>query len=565
VIGELQGQIYEIELRLGHRNSSQSWNGTARLLRQDLQGMAGVRLTDKDQRAVLLTDGEFPVTLGANQSAYYKLSGTALQIGVLVIDSDTSSVGDLSPSFYYRVVDKSTGRVADLISIPPAAESLLAANTVIAQTNSLEVGIAIVGESGLRRPPGPNVATPVGVTAILDNGALLTATTTLGGNEPRQKSFFPRDALGALPVDVQASRLLLTSHERFYATALGLGLPPAFRDIQIGAAPVLPESTRNAPLRVLADLRGVHVGGAVQAGLLRETAYSATIARELNVITPENDLKFGPIHPLRATYNFANADAIVSFAEANAIQVRGHTLVWHSQLPSWVTGGTWTRDELIAVLREHILSVVGRYKGRVAYWDVVNEAIDDQGNLRNTIWLQVIGPDYIEMAFRWAHEADPDAKLFYNDYSAEALGTKSNAVYSLVQNLVQRGAPIHGVGFQGHFILSSPPRVQDISTNMARLAALGLEVHFTEVDIRIQQPFTEAKFVQQASLYASLTQACLAAANCKAFVLWGFTDKYSWIPSFFTGYGAALIFDGSYLPKPAYYALSDTLAGASPP
>src|SRR5207302_7761217 len=116
-------------------------------------------------------------------------------------------------------------------------------------------------------------------------------------------------------------------------------------------------------------------------------------------------------------------------------------------------------------------TLVGRYKGRVSYWDVVNEAIDDSGNLRNTIWLQVIGPDYIDMAFRWAHEADPAAKLLYNDYSAEGLGRKSDAVYTLVRSLLQEGVPIQGVGLQSHFTLSSPPKIDDISANMSRLAA----------------------------------------------------------------------------------------------
>jgi endo-1,4-beta-xylanase len=312
-------------------------------------------------------------------------------------------------------------------------------------------------------------------------------------------------------------------------------------------------------------MRGILLGAAVQAGLLLESDYSRTAARELGIVTPENDMKFGPIHPQPTSYSFANADAIVNFAQARGIQVRGHTLVWHSQLPSWITGRSWTRDELTAVLREHIMTVVGRYKNRVACWDVVNEAIDDQGNLRSTIWLQTIGPEYIEMAFRWANQADPDARLFYNDYSAEGLNAKSDAVYALVQDLLRKGVPIHGVGFQAHLLQASPPRVQDISTNMTRLAALGLSVHFTELDIRIQEPFTSAKLVQQADLYRSLGQACVSAPNCNGFILWGFTDKYSWIPRQFSGYGGALIFDSQYLPKPAYFGLSDALAGVSPP
>ena len=137
-----------------------------------------------------------------------------------------------------------------------------------------------------------------------------------------------------------------------------------------------------------------------------------------------------------------------------------------SQLPAWLTEGTWTRDELIAIIREHITTVVGHYRGRVAAWDVVNEGVGDDGSLRDTIWLRGIGPEYIDMAFRWAHEADPDALLFYNDYAGEGLGTKSDAIYALVQGLLERGVPINGVGLQMHVSLRWSPQPQDVAANM---------------------------------------------------------------------------------------------------
>jgi endo-1,4-beta-xylanase len=293
---------------------------------------------------------------------------------------------------------------------------------------------------------------------------------------------------------------------------------------------------------------------------LGESEYARTLGREFDMVTPENEMKFGPVHPGPATYNFSSADAIVDFALKHGMQVKGHTLVWHSQLPTWLTNRSWTRDELMAVLRDHITTLIGRYKDRVGYWDVVNEAIDDSGNLRNTIWLQVIGPDYIEMAFRWAHEADPNAKLIYNDYGTEGLGRKSDAVYALVRGLLQKGVPLQGVGLQGHFILSSPPKLEDVSANLSRLAALGVDAYVSELDIRIQTPVSDMKLSDQATLYGAIAEACLSAPNCKAIGLWGFTDKYSWIPSFYPGYGNALIFDSQYLPKPAYLSLSDTLS-----
>ena len=313
-------------------------------------------------------------------------------------------------------------------------------------------------------------------------------------------------------------------------------------------------------LRSLAQARGIQIGAAVAAGPLRsEPLYAQTLAREFSMLTPENAMKFGPLHPGRERYDFSDADAIVDFAEAHDMRVRGHTLVWHNQLPPWLTAGKWTREELIEILREHIMTVVGHYRGRVVAWDVVNEAVADDGSLRDTIWLRGIGPQYIDMAFRWAHEADPDALLFYNDYGGEGRGRKSDAIYALVKDLLQRGVPIHGVGLQMHVALGWHPKPQDVAANMERLAALGLEVHITEMDVRIKSPATEEELAAQARIYRDMLEVCLSAENCKAFVLWGFTDRHSWIPQFFRGWGSGLIFDSSYQPKPAYDALMDVL------
>lgn len=314
-------------------------------------------------------------------------------------------------------------------------------------------------------------------------------------------------------------------------------------------------------LRSLAQVRSLWIGAAVAVGpLLDEVLYARTLAREFNMLTPENAMKFGPVHPDLDRYNFDAADTIVDFAEENDMQVRGHTLVWHSQLPSWLTEGNWTREELIQILQEHIMTVVGHYRGRVLAWDVINEAVADNGRLRETIWLNGIGPEYIDMAFQWAHEADPGALLFYNDYSGEGLGAKSDAIYALTQGLLQRGVPIHGVGLQMHVSVDSFPRPQDVAVNMERLSALGLEVHITEMDVRIQDPATEEDLIRQASVYRDVFHVCQSVQNCKAFVLWGFTDLHSWISSHIGGWDTALIFDKVYRPKPAYNALIDELS-----
>ena len=316
-------------------------------------------------------------------------------------------------------------------------------------------------------------------------------------------------------------------------------------------------------LRALADRSGLLVGAAVASGPLRsDEAYRNVLAREYSVLTPENALKFGNVHPEPDRYDFRDFDQIVSFAEFHQMRVRGHTLVWHRQLPSWLEERNWTRDELTEVLRTHIHEVVGRYRGRVHYWDVVNEAISDFWGLRRTIWLRTLGPDYIEMAFRFAHEADPDALLFYNEYGVEGLGRKSERMYELVSGLLQRGVPIHGVGLQTH-ITQTIPSPGELGANLRRIETLGLRIHLTEVDVGVPQPTTEGRLLKQAVLYQQLMDSCLAVRSCGAFVTWGFTDAHSWVPSFFPGLGAALPFDSELRPKLSYGALAGSLM-ASP-
>lgn len=316
---------------------------------------------------------------------------------------------------------------------------------------------------------------------------------------------------------------------------------------------------QDLPLRALAEARGIEIGAAVAVAPLRsETDYSEVLQREFGMLVGENAFKWESIHPGPKVFRFDETDAIVTFAEANGMKVRGHTLVWHNQNPRWLTGAIPTRDEAIAVLKTHIQTVVGHYKGRIAAWDVVNEAVDDStGELRASPWLTAIGPDYIGLAFQFAHEADPAAKLYYNDYGAEGVGGKGDAVYHLVKGLKEQGVPIDGVGWQGHFQQSS--FIMDMKDNGRRLADLGLEVSITELDVRIPIPATDLMLEKQAGMYKKVTETCLALPNCKAIVTWGFTDKHSWVPGFFGGEGAALPFDENYKPKLAYDAIRAAL------
>lgn len=319
-----------------------------------------------------------------------------------------------------------------------------------------------------------------------------------------------------------------------------------------------------ASLRSLAAQRGISIGAAMVLTPLRENPiYGEVLAREFNMVTPEDAMKFGPLtRDGRDRYDFSKTDAIVEFAREHQMQIRGHTLVWHNRQPEWLREGEFSRDELIEILRSHIQTVVGRYKGQIAVWDVVNEAIADDGSFRDTIWWRGIGPEYIEMAFRWAHEADPDALLFYNDYGGEGMNQKSDVIFNLVQDLQQQGVPIHGVGLQMHiWNVDKYPKPQQVSQNMKRIGELGLQVQITEMDVGLQKGTgtEEARLAAQANLYGDMLRVCLNADNCTAFVLWGFTDAYSWTRQIEEEPNLPLIFDESFQPKPAYFKLREVL------
>jgi len=334
---------------------------------------------------------------------------------------------------------------------------------------------------------------------------------------------------------------------------------PAVRD----APP--PRSSDIPTLRQLADGRSFDIGASVRVRPLKnQEPYRQTLAREFNTVTAGNAMKFGPIHRERDRYTFEAADGVVEFAEEHGMKVRGHTLVWHQQNARWLRDGTFARDELVDVLRDHVTTVVARYRGRVFAWDVVNEAIDvgEPDSLRRGVWRDTIGPEYIDMAFRWAREADPKAKLFYNDYGIEGKNSKANAAYELVRGMVERGVPIDGVGLQMHIRINDYPSPHALRANMERYGELGLEVHVTEMDVQIYNGVgsREERLAAQAMVYRDMLALCLGSEACTAFVTWGFTDRFTWIPRFFRHPDSPLPFDADYRPKPAYYGMHEALA-----
>jgi endo-1,4-beta-xylanase len=237
--------------------------------------------------------------------------------------------------------------------------------------------------------------------------------------------------------------------------------------------------TKLRGLRHLGVRHDLLIGSVVDMGALAtDPHYGEVLRREFSTVTAENAMKWQDVEPQRGVSDFAAADELVELARRNKQVVHGHVLVWHNQLPGWLAGGSFTPEELETILRDHVFEVAGHFRGRVRSWDVVNEPFNEDGTLRETIWSQALGPDHIEQALRWAHEADPNAKLYLNDYNLESLGPKSDAMYALAQDLLARGVPLHGVGFQGHLgIQYGFPG--GLTENLQRFADLGLEVAFT--------------------------------------------------------------------------------------
>jgi|GEM_PF-564995 len=341
----------------------------------------------------------------------------------------------------------------------------------------------------------------------------------------------------------------------------------------------IPTITADKSLRKYAAMQNKYIGTCVGNNSSFYSLYYnspthifyKTVNDNFNCVVAENEFKPYAVHTSRYVYNFSNVDKLIAFTQKNNTRLRGHTLIWHSQLPSWLGAGTdgltntnnYTRDTLLKIMKEHITTIVGHCKGKVQEWDVVNEPFEGSGALRKSIWQQVIGNDFIDSAFVYAHQADPDALLYLNEYGVEDMGgSKSEAMFNLISGLKNKGIPIHGAGLQCHFSASgfNPHKVEQ---NIKRYAPLGLNCIITELDLSLPTAaFGNADYYkQQAINYATLANIWLRNDNSPTFVMWGFTDLYSWIPSNSGNTrGEALIFDTKYQPKPAYNAILNTIA-----
>ena len=348
----------------------------------------------------------------------------------------------------------------------------------------------------------------------------------------------------------------------------------------LGGQPSLKETFKNL----------FYIGTALNYDQIRglETASTKIIEKQFNSITPENILKWESIHPEPNKYNFAPADSFVALGEKNNMFMVGHTLIWHYQTPAWVfeddSGNQVDRETLLRRMRDHIFAVVGRYKGRINGWDVVNEAVDDNGQPRKSNWMQIIGEDYLQKAFEWAHEADPDAELYYNDYNLW-IPAKRESVVQLVRNLQSKGVHIDGIGLQGHWGLDYPP-LDELEASIVSYSMLDVQVMITELDLNILplpapemgadialnfelqkelNPYPEelpdSMQEKLANRYAELFMVLNKHHNSISRVtLWGVHDGQSWSNNWPVRGRTAypLLFDRKFQPKPAFYAVIKT-------
>ena len=307
-------------------------------------------------------------------------------------------------------------------------------------------------------------------------------------------------------------------------------------------------------------------GASLSISLLKtRAAYRDVVTKEYNSITAENAMKIAAIHPAENSYFWVDADYLVNFAKSLGIRVHGHTLIWHSNLPAWVTNFQGDAAAWENLFKTHIQTVVAHFKGSVTSWDVVNEAFNDDGTLRNTIWLQHLGNDYVARAFQYAHEADPDALLFYNEYGHEYSAAKRTAVNNMAADFKTRGIPIHGLGLQMH--TNSAQTDVNLATAINMAAQTGLKIHISELDISLNKDnnqsltLTDALSALQAAKYKLIvkTFAALPAAQRYGITTWNVGDADSWIRSTYHRPDWPLPFDDNYNKKPAYQGMLDGL------
>ncbi len=313
------------------------------------------------------------------------------------------------------------------------------------------------------------------------------------------------------------------------------------------------------------------IGAAISGLALSDGGYAAVASSEHDYVTAENEMKWQSLEPSPGQFSWAAADKIVDWAGRNGMKVKGHCLVWHNQLPGWMSSMRGVQ-QVEEAMRRHIQTVMGHYRDRVVAWDVVNEAImtdSDSGvgnpRMRNSVFYDALGERTIDLAFQIAREQEPRAKLYYNDYSIDGLNQKSDYAYEMIRGMLERGVPIDGVGFQMHIgPPNNQPTAPEVAENLRRFADLGLEILISEMDINRCGNAISAE--EQLTLYHDVVQACFSLPECVAITFWGINDGRSWLNSWSTARcngqnSQSLLFDDRYQRKETYHRVMDALLG----
>jgi len=333
-------------------------------------------------------------------------------------------------------------------------------------------------------------------------------------------------------------------------------------------------------LRALGAGIGLHIGSALIPQDIETPSWAAIAGSQFSVVTPGNGMKWQIVEPEQGVFDWSEADQLVAFAHANKQRIRGHTLLWHNQLPDWLTtgvaDGTISSSQLWQLLHDHIAVEVTRYRGQIWQWDVANEFFldaDPSGIDPNNFWIAALGDSVIPQAFIWAHQYDPGALLFYNDYNItgeDGTNAKSDAVYAWLQEMLADRVPIMGVGCQGHLDTQYGFSGARFQADLERYVSLGLKTAVTEADVRTfvnnatdQVPTDNLSQFAQPYEFGQMMKAAIAVPDCVSFTVWGFTDADSWVPGVFTGEGYATIYDVNQNPKLAYYELQQDLQQAA--
>lgn len=331
-----------------------------------------------------------------------------------------------------------------------------------------------------------------------------------------------------------------------------------------GAAACVPAQPKTCTLRQLADQLGIRIGATITSSRLADAAYADLLAKEFNAATPDNELKWYSVQPAPGDWRFTGGDLDLTFGTDHQMAIKGHNLIWAQDryTPSWVRD--LSASDLRDAVAEHIATVVGRYAGRIPRWDVVNEPLKDFGTgPSDSVFHRKLSKRWITKVFELAHQADPDAELWLNEYGTDWVPGKFDALLALVKRLQAQGAPIDGVGLEMHRPLASGPDVGQLVQQMRSIAKLGLKVGLTELDVPIK-PGDASGPAAQAKAYGRMVGACLQVSRCREVTMWGIDDGHSWLDNLgiFPTPTRPLLFDEQLAPKPAYNAVRACLARA---